>query len=114
VMVTRDLSIVAHYCHRIAVMYGGVVVELCDIDTFFQRGVHPYSLALLRAAFAARGDSMNLTMTGSPPNLITMTPGCQAHPRCPLAQDICRSEVPQLDQISPGHWVRCHRKHEIA
>jgi oligopeptide/dipeptide ABC transporter ATP-binding protein len=114
-VVTRDLSIVAHYCQRIAVMYAGQIVETCDVPTFFEGAVHPYSLALLRAAFAARGESRHLTMTGSAPNLINLPSGCFAHPRCPLANTTsCRTVMPELEAMTPGHLVRCHRKHEIT
>lgn len=54
-LVTRDLSVVAHYCDRVAVMHEGQIVESAEVDAFFERSVHPYSLALLRAAYRARG-----------------------------------------------------------
>lgn len=114
-LVTRDLGIVAHYCDRVAVMYGGQVVEVADVRTFFKRATHPYSLALQRAAFAALGRGEQITMAGSPFNPFQLPGGCLLHPRCPLAQaGTCDGTVPELAEVGSGHLVRCHLREEVA
>ena len=113
-LVTRDLAVVAHYCDTVFVMYAGEIVERAPVKRFFGGAIHPYSLALLRSAFAARGEERALTMSGSPPNLIHLPSGCRFNTRCPLAQDKCRLESPQLEEVAQDHQVRCLRKDEIS
>jgi peptide/nickel transport system ATP-binding protein len=106
-LVSRDLGVVAHYCRRVAVMYAGRVVEVADVNAFFDAPVHPYSRQLLRAATAAR-DSAAIVARASallPP----ATVGCAYAPRCPVAQDGCRGGVPPLESVATGREVRCRR-----
>lgn len=111
--VTRDLAVVAHYCDTVFVMYAGEIVERAPVKKFFGGAIHPYSLALLRSAFAARGEEKALTMSGSPPNLIHLPEACRFSTRCPLVLDKCRAEAPKLEKVAPDHEVRCLRKEEF-
>ena len=113
-LVTQDLAVVAHYCDTVLVMYAGEIVERAPVARFFERAVHPYSLALLRAAFAARGEERGLALSGGPPRFLALPPGCKFHPRCPLAVATCRSVEPVLEAMEPEHWVRCLRKAELT
>jgi peptide/nickel transport system ATP-binding protein/oligopeptide transport system ATP-binding protein len=112
-LVTQDLAVVAHYCDTVLVMYAGEIVEQAPVARFFVRAVHPYSLALLRAAFAARGEERGLALRGGPPRLLALPPGCKFNPRCPVAVAECRSLEPVLEAIDVDHRVRCLRKTEL-
>jgi oligopeptide/dipeptide ABC transporter ATP-binding protein len=94
-------------------MYAGEIVERAPVKKFFGGAIHPYSLALLRSAFAARGEEKGLTMSGSPPNLIHLPGACRFSNRCPLVLDKCRAEAPKLEKVAPDHEVRCLRKEEF-
>lgn len=114
-LVTRDLSTVAHYCDRVAVMYAGKIVETAGIHSFFDNGVHPYSRVLLEAAYRARG-VLDKMPARRPADAVGPSPeGCPFHPRCAWANDTnCRTVAPALEPFGEDHFVRCHRKGEIA
>jgi oligopeptide/dipeptide ABC transporter ATP-binding protein len=111
-LVTRDLAVVAHYCDTVAVMYAGQIVEQAPVGRFFAGAVHPYSLALLRSAFAARGEERGSALRGTPPSLLALPTGCAFHPRCAMAEADCRSVVPALEAVAGEHRVRCLRQAE--
>ena len=111
-LVTRDLGVVAHYCRRIAVVYAGQVVEVADVDSFFERAVHPYSRRLLRAATAAQ-DSTRRPSTTVGERAAATGRGCSFAPRCALAVVQCREEPPPLTVVGKGHAVHCLRSHAI-
>jgi len=111
--IAHDLSVVRHLCHRVAVMYLGRLVELAGSDELFGNPLHPYTQALLEAAPIPDPDverrRAHRVMKGEVPSPINPPSGCVFHPRCPLAVDNCRREVPALRELSPGHWVACPR-----
>lgn len=114
----HDLSVVHHLCHRVAVMYLGKVVELARADDLFDKTYHPYSQALLSAVpvpdpkvESARSHS---SLKGEVPSPLNPPSGCVFHPRCPLATDRCRTEVPTLRELAPGHFVACSEIPEPA
>jgi len=113
VVVSRDLGVIAHYCRRVAVMHSGRVVEIDDVEHFFEHAVHPYSRNLLRAARAARDHTRPaapiLGTRGSPSDA-----ACGYASRCIIAEPRCREARPSLDALSSGHLVRCHRRAEIV
>jgi oligopeptide/dipeptide ABC transporter ATP-binding protein len=111
-LVTRDLAVVAHYCDTVAVMYAGEIVEQAPVARFFAAAVHPYSLALLRSAFAARGEERGAALHGAPPRLLALPTGCSFNPRCPMAQAECRRVAPALEAMAGDHQVRCLRQAE--
>jgi len=113
-LVTRDLAVVAHYCDTVAVMYAGEIVEQAAVGRFFARAMHPYSLALLRSAFAARGEERGLALRGASPRLLALPSGCTFHPRCPMAEAACRRVAPTLEDADVGHRVRCLRRSELT
>ena len=101
VFIAHDLSVVRHLTNRVAVMYLGRLAEIGDSDAIFEHPAHPYSRALLSASPSAspadRGQlARRVKLLGEPPSPIDPPAGCRYHPRCELAQDRCRSEVPQL------------------
>jgi oligopeptide transport system ATP-binding protein len=97
VMITHDLGVVAGLCDHVAVMYGGRVMEQGSAEEIFYRPTHPYTLGLLAAA--PRLDHVGgqlAAIPGAPPNMARMPPGCAFNPRCPFAQERCRTDRPAL------------------
>ncbi len=114
-LITHDLGVVAETADRVAVMYAGQVVEYCDVVSTFRRTRHPYTAGLLASLpkLGEEGTSLRV-IPGNVPNPARFPSGCRFHPRCPLADARCRSELPLLRELTPGHLVRCHRAEEIA
>jgi len=113
-LITHDLGIIAETCCRVAIMYAGYIVELATTEEIFARPMHPYTNALLRSIpkiglkYMSERKKPLYVIPGVVPNLLTPPPGCRFHPRCERALDICRSEVPALRELAPGHFVECH------
>jgi peptide/nickel transport system ATP-binding protein len=109
ILISHDLSIIAETCNRVAIMYGGKIVESGDAVAIFKRAVHPYTQGLL-AAFpsitAAR--TRMISVPGSPPDLLYPPSGCRFHPRCPYALDICRKVDPAFLPVERDHYAACH------
>jgi len=113
--VAHDLSVVKHISDRVMVMYVGQMVELTDTTRLFTTPKHPYTSALLAAIPRPdpRARSQRTIIRGEVANPANPPTGCYYHPRCPYAQEICRTTVPVWEQIEPDHYVRCHRAREI-
>jgi len=109
ILITHDMSVVAQTCDRVAVMYCGRVVELADVNAIFERPRHPYTQALIRCI--PRHDMARGTMTAIPgmvPGTMALPPGCRFNPRCPVASERCRVEIPELRIGASGNGVACH------
>jgi peptide/nickel transport system ATP-binding protein len=106
--ITRDIGITAHFCDRVAVIYQGEIMEVANRADFFFRPRHPYTVMLM-AAFSY---NRKLRRLWSRPERSTRqhlsVAGCAYFSRCPLAQDRCEAEHPELRELAPGHYVRCH------
>ncbi|CAB3634560.1 dipeptide ABC transporter ATP-binding protein DppD [Achromobacter marplatensis] len=111
VFVTHDIGAAAEIADRVAVMYGGRIVEQGTVADLLRAPRHPYTLALLkgRAHGAMRKGQRLETIPGSPPDLAALPPGCSFAPRCSLAQPRCQAAVPDIEPVAPGHEVRCIR-----
>ncbi|MFI5936557.1 ABC transporter ATP-binding protein [Actinoplanes sp. NPDC051494] len=97
IFITHDLSLLVEFSNRIAIMYGGRIVEEAQAATLYRDSLHPYSAGLLGSFPALRGPRRELTgIPGSPPDLKGMPSGCSFHPRCPKAFDPCADSVPVL------------------
>ena len=109
ILVTHDLGVIAQMCDRVAVMYAGLIMEMCDVVTLFAHPRHPYTYGLMRSLPdpAVKGGKLT-AIAGSPPNLAHLPDGCPFAPRCTLCGDICKKQRPELAEIAPGHMVRCH------
>jgi oligopeptide/dipeptide ABC transporter ATP-binding protein len=118
-LITHDLGVVAETCDDVAVMYAGRIVERAPADVLFTRPLHPYTIGLLAARpdlDAARGDRRTKlrTIPGMVPPPQAFPAGCRFHPRCGYARahandgPACGSAVPELREVEPGHFVRCH------
>ena len=108
IFVTHDLGIVARVCDRVAVMYGGRIVEIGPVRRLFTAPAHPYTRALLEAIprLGARRARLT-TIEGQPPDLANLPAGCAFAPRCPQAMERCRQEAPGETVLAPGHATRC-------
>lgn len=108
--ISHDLSVVRHISNRIAVMYLGQIVEICDTDTMFEKTMHPYSIALLSAVPQVNVDRKvsRILLKGDVPSPMNPKPGCRFAPRCWMAQEKCFAEGPMLSEVAPGHCVACH------
>ncbi|MFD0660686.1 oligopeptide/dipeptide ABC transporter ATP-binding protein [Thermocatellispora tengchongensis] len=112
VWLSHDLPAVARRCERVAVMYGGRVVEEGPAAEVLGRPAHPYTAALARSAPAAAGPGTRLVpVPGRPPVLTGPAPGCAFAPRCAFAIDRCSRERPALARVG-GQTVLCHRAGE--
>jgi len=110
--ITHDLSLLVEFSDRIAIMYGGRIVEEAKSSEIYRDPKHPYSEGLLRSFPALRGARRELTgIPGSPPDLRGMPAGCSFHPRCPKAFDPCDKELPILgkpdDHVGTPRTVAC-------
>jgi peptide/nickel transport system ATP-binding protein len=108
IFVTHDIGVAAEVADRIAVMYAGRIVEEGTVSEIINDPRHPYTQGLLGARVElAHGRDRLITIPGSPPDLTDMPPGCAFAPRCPNADDRCRSDVPDLVSASRNRQVAC-------
>ena len=108
--IAHDLAVVEHISRRILVMYLGKVVELLDAKSLVEAPKHPYTQALLSAVPVVDPDSKRerIVLPGDVPSPIDPPGGCPFHPRCPVAEARCMTELPLLRELTPGHWAACH------
>ncbi|MFF9866143.1 ABC transporter ATP-binding protein [Streptomyces sp. NPDC013953] len=109
ILITHDLGVVADVADRIAVMYAGRIVETAPVHDVYQAPAHPYTQGLLDSIPRLHHKGKELyAIKGLPPNLLDIPPGCAFHPRCPRAQDVCRTEEPPLYEVSEDRRSACH------
>jgi oligopeptide/dipeptide ABC transporter ATP-binding protein len=108
--IAHDLAVVEHISHRVMVMYLGKVVETGPAKSVCRRPKHPYTQALLSAVPAVDPASkrQRILLSGELPSPIDPPPGCPFHPRCPIAEPRCRSQVPALRTFEGGQVAACH------
>ncbi len=110
--ITHDLATAKYICDRIAVMYLGQIVEIGPLEQVYGNPRHPYTQALLAAVPVPDPDARRTEPLpkGEIPSPIHPPAGCRFHPRCPLAEEVCRREQPPLHPVEgePEHWVACH------
>lgn len=112
IFISHDLGLVEHLADRVVVMYLGRVVEEASTERIFGAPHHPYTEALLSAnpSVDPREERRRsrIVLPGDPPSPVRRPTGCHFHPRCPIAQDVCRNEEPPLRLLESGHLVACH------
>ncbi len=110
--ISHDLSMVRHIADRVAVMYLGHIVELADVDALYDDPQHPYTQALNSAVPVpdpvVEAGRQRQILEGDIPSPSNPPPGCVFNTRCPLAEERCRTEVPEWRDIGDGHYVACH------
>lgn len=113
--IAHDLSVVEHICDRISVMYVGKIVETAESETLLRHPLHPYTEALVSAVPPADPDIKveRIILEGDVPSPTNPPSGCVFHPRCKYAKDICKEEVPTLEEVEPGHYASCHFAKEL-
>ena len=116
VLITHDLGVVAGIADRVAVMYGGRIVESAPVDPLFAEPRMPYTLGLLGAIPRLdSGRTALIPIEGTPPSMVNLPGGCPFAPRCPAVIDKCRTREPELIAVlSPDHLAACHRSQEIS
>jgi oligopeptide transport system ATP-binding protein len=109
VLITHDLGVVADVADRIAVMYAGRIVESAPVHDLYTAPAHPYTRGLLESVPRLDHKGRELyAIQGQPPNPMNIPPGCAFHPRCPVAQDVCRTDAPPLYEVSEDRGSACH------
>ncbi len=109
ILITHDLGVVADVADKIAVMYAGRIVERAPVSEIYARPRHPYTEGLIASipSIDSKGETL-YAIKGLPPNLTKIPPGCAFNPRCPYAQDVCRTDVPEEHVVAEGHASACH------
>src|SRR3712207_973517 len=116
ILITHDLGVVARTAHRVAVMYGGKIVETGTVREVFYNPKMPYTWGLLASILlpaADRGQEL-VPIPGSPPDMLVPPNGCPFTPRCPYAMRICAEEMPELTTFSTEHKAACWLHHPMA
>ncbi|MGH2788796.1 MAG: ABC transporter ATP-binding protein [Actinomycetota bacterium] len=117
VLITHDLGFAWALADRVAVMYLGKIVEMGPVEDVLTRPLHPYTRALLSVSpEVGERKTDQQVLTGEPPDPARIPPGCRFHPRCPevlsgragATEPRCRSEIPELRELAPGHFAACH------
>ena len=108
--ISHDLSVIAHTCDHVAVMYLGSIVETAPSRELFATPRHPYTKALLSAIPSLDPDDRGKAqkLEGEIPSPANVPPGCRFHTRCPIAKDNCKVDVPVWRELGPEHMVACH------
>lgn len=109
ILITHDLGVVARYANRVAVMYGGRIVETATASELYKNPQHPYTQGLINSIPTLHGQpgARLKTIDGQPPDLSNLPEGCSFHPRCPFAQALCTEGKPELERISSNHLRAC-------
>src|SRR3954447_22870806 len=108
--ITHDLGVIARLADRVQVMYAGRTVEIAAVDALYESSTHPYTRGLIGSLPKLDEEDEQLTpIPGAPPSMLNPPPGCAFHPRCPLAQPKCATEVPALRLVGEyGGMSACH------
>jgi peptide/nickel transport system ATP-binding protein len=112
--ISHDLRLVRLFAQEVAVMYLGQIVEQGEPTEMFAAPAHPYSRALLAAVPNPQRSGPRALLAGEPPDPAARPTGCAFHPRCPIAEDICRRETPRLRRRADGRLIACHLAHAKA
>ncbi len=110
--IAHDLAMVRHISKRVGVMYLGKMAEMAECDELYENPQHPYTKALLSAVpipdATLAASKQRIVLEGDVPSPVNPPSGCRFRTRCPLADTICKAEIPDWREIYPDHWVACH------
>ena len=116
ILITHDLGVVAEVCSRVVVMYLGQIVEEADVQSLFSNPMHPYTQGLMKSIpqlDCDRSEPLHV-IEGVVPSLHQVPKGCRFAPRCPFADEKCRSEMPNLEEHGSAQRARCWHVNQIA
>jgi len=113
IFISHDMTVIEYFCDRVAVMYLGKIMEMISAAELSRNALHPYTRTLRASAprldvFKDSVEKKTIPVYGETPNPQSLIKGCPFAPRCPQAMPQCAETLPELREISPGHWVRCH------
>jgi oligopeptide/dipeptide ABC transporter ATP-binding protein len=113
IFISHDMTVVEYFCDRVAVMYLGNIMELISAAELSHNALHPYTRSLRACAprldvFKNSNDKKAAPIYGETPNPLALIKGCPFAPRCHRATHDCFKAAPELQEVSPGHWVRCY------
>lgn len=110
IFISHNIGVTAFMSSRIGVMYLGKIVEVAPSQVVLNNPRHPYTVALLSAVpdKDPRSKKQRIQLQGDIPSPIDRPSGCPFNPRCPIAADICRAEMPELREVETGHFAACH------
>jgi len=109
--ISHNVNVVRYMAERMAVMYSGKIVEIGRVRDVLEGPLHPYTLALISSVPQPDPDKKLASedqVKGEVPSAVRVPSGCRFHPRCPYAEDICKTTEPELVEIASGHWSACH------
>ena len=109
IYISHDLSLMRYTCDRVAIMYLGKIMELGRTEQILKKPAHPYSRALISAVPIPNPltQRQRVRLSGEPTLIHELIPGCRFHPRCPIGDQRCYDELPQLEEIEAGHFAAC-------
>lgn len=111
ILVTHDLGLVAQNCDNVAIVYSGKIIEYGAKESIFLHPTHPYTIGLFGALPNMNANASRLKpITGTMPDPTRLPEGCAFAPRCPYAEDACRTGEMPLNEIAPGHYCRCIKR----
>ncbi len=107
VIVSHDMGVHGVLSDRMAIMYAGKIVEICDTTEIFWKPLHPYTKALIESLPRLGDKSKRIGLGGAPPDLRNPPPGCRFHPRCPYVMPVCSKADPPLREVKSSHYTAC-------
>lgn len=114
ILISHDISVVSEVCERVAVMYGGEIMEIGNTNSVFKSSNHPYTNMLLNSFPSLYSEDTKLEqIPGYPPSLEDLPKGCPFAPRCKYAQEVCLSEKPSMREVKGNKFVKCHFAEEL-
>jgi peptide/nickel transport system ATP-binding protein len=108
ILIGHDMGLMAQFADRVGIMYAGRLVEEGSVEDIFSNPQHPYSQLLIASLPSLEKKGVFQWISGFPPSLLDLPPGCVFHPRCPYALDRCAVEVPALRLVGPDRSAACH------
>lgn len=113
ILIGHDMGLMAQFVDELAILYTSKMMELGDVEDIFTQPLHPYTQLLISSLPGLEKKGRLQGIPGLPPSQREMPDGCVFNPRCPYAEGICATDVPEYEQAKPGHFVACHFWKEI-